>query len=225
MAGGWEGGDGRCWWRQAAEAGRQAGRQAGGRGMPWARWRQAPPARPAPTFLTSSALSSSLICPPVQSRHSTRNRSPSFTSATCGGSLRERRRGGEGWRGGRGERCGRGCRLCCVRQGMLHSRQLALVFAFRVQRKERLAVWQQAGVVPSATAALELRHCPAARRTAGISGCQRLCSGVSCSQAGLVWSTVMRGMGVRGAMAAGRRRSCNMHVRAGARRAAAAATA
>lgn len=37
--------------------------------------------------------------------------------------------------------------------------------------------------------------------TGGMSGCQRLCSGFSCSQAGFSGSTVIRGVGVRGAMA------------------------
>ena len=36
--------------------------------------------------------------------------------------------------------------------------------------------------------------------TAGMSGCHLLCSGFSCSQAFLVMSTLMRGVGVRGAM-------------------------
>lgn len=43
-------------------------------------------------------------------------------------------------------------------------------------------------------------HGAALPPTGGMSGCQRLCRGFSCSHAFLVTSTVMRGVGVRGGM-------------------------
>ena len=38
------------------------------------------------------------------------------------------------------------------------------------------------------------------QRTAGMSGCQRLCSGLACSQGCFLMSTLMSGVGVRGAI-------------------------